>query len=234
MADSDAVVMGLKPSETAYSVLLPNLAGFAKMQGAVEKSNASISEIVVFLSASEGFSQANLNCSVVQSLERATEVMTVAKDAGFMVRAYVSNIIACPYDGPLSPSQVSEGVGEMLGRGAGQVSLGDTIGVGTPKTVDALLSAMTEIAGPDQLAGHFHDMGGRAIDNVGVALKHGLRCFDSAVGGLGGCPYAPGARGHVATEALVAALHHWGFETGIDEDRLAQAAAFAKGLRHGD
>ena len=151
--------------------------------------------------------------------------------AGVPVRAYVSCVCDCPYDGPTPPAAVAEVAGRLLALGAAEVSLGDTIGSGTPETVAAMLDAVLERIPADRLAGHFHDTGGRALDNIRTALSRGLRLFDTSAGGLGGCPFAPGAKGNVATEKVAALAADLGFKTGLDPDRLAEAAAFARSLR---
>lgn len=226
MADAAEVMAGItRHPDTRYSVLTPNLKGFDA--ALATKPDA----VAVFASASEGFSRANINASVAESLDRFQPVMLAAKTADIPVRGYVSCVTDCPYDGPTAPSDVADLTETLLRMGCFEVSLGDTIGAATPETTAAMLSAVLTVAEPDQLAGHFHDTHHRALDNITVCLDHGLRVFDAAVGGLGGCPYAPGAKGNVATEAVVTLLHDKGFATGIDTTGLAQAADFAKGLR---
>lgn len=226
MGDAAEVMAGIsRKPEISYAVLTPNLKG---LQGALD---ARADEVAVFASASEGFSQANINCSIAESLDRFGPVMTAAAEAGVPVRGYVSCVTDCPFDGPTPPEKVAEVAAALQAMGCYEVSLGDTIGAGTPETVDAMLTAVTGAVDPSRLAGHFHDTKGRALDNIGVSLDHGLRVFDAAVGGLGGCPYAPGAQGNVATEAVVAMLDNRGFTTGIDRNLLARCAAFAKSLR---
>ncbi len=226
MADAAEVLAGItRAPGVAYTALTPNLRGF---EGALA---ARADEVAIFGSASEGFSQANINCSIAESLERFAPVMQAAKAAGIPVRGYVSCVTDCPYDGPVAPGQVADVAARLLAMGCYEISLGDTIGAGTPDTIDAMLQAVTQVVPAGKLAGHYHDTRGQALDNIAVSLKAGLRVFDAAVGGLGGCPYAPGAAGNVATEAVVAMLHDAGYATGIDMDRLARAAAFAQGLR---
>lgn len=208
-----------------YAALTPNLRGF---EDAME---AGIDEVAVFASASEGFSRANINASIAESLERFRAVMDAAAAANMPVRGYVSCVVDCPYDGPVAPEAVADVTAELLALGCHEVSLGDTLGRATPERVDAMLAAVLEVAGPDDLAGHFHDTAGHAVDNVMVAIGRGLRVFDSAVGGLGGCPYAPGAEGNVATGRLAEALGAAGFEHGLDLDALAEAADMAAAMR---
>ena len=226
MADAAEVMAGITRAEdVAYAVLTPNMRGF---EGAVA---AKASEIAVFGSASEGFSQKNINASIAESLERFRPVTEAAHAAGLPVRGYVSCVTDCPYDGPTPPESVARVARELLNMGCYEISLGDTIGAGTPDTVAAMLDAVLEVVPAAQLAGHYHDTHGRALDNISVSLDKGLRTFDSSVAGLGGCPYAPGAKGNVATEAVVEMLTLGGFETGIDTDRLATVAEFARTLR---
>jgi hydroxymethylglutaryl-CoA lyase len=208
-----------------YSVLTPNLRGF---EDALE---AGVDEVAVFASASEGFSRANINASIAESLVRFRSVMDAAGAANMPVRGYVSCVVECPFDGPVAPEAVADVTAELLAMGCHEVSLGDTLGRATPEKVDAMLSAVLDIADASDLAGHFHDTDGHAVDNVLTAVARGLRVFDAAVGGLGGCPYAPGAAGNVATGALAAALEANGFEHGLDLDRLADAASMAAAMR---
>ena len=158
--------------------------------------------------------------------------MVAAKSRGIPVRGYVSCVTDCPYDGPTVPAKVAYVAGRLMHMGCYEISLGDTIGAGTPKTIDAMLRAVLNEVSPTHLAGHYHDTQARALDNIQVSLDHGLRVFDASVGGLGGCPYAPGAKGNIATEAVNDLLLSLGFETGLDTAQLQAAANFAKGLRH--
>lgn len=226
MADAAEVLAGIrrKPG-VIYAALTPNLQGFerALMAGA--------DEVAVFASASEGFSQKNINCSVADSLQRFQPVLQAARAAMIPVRGYVSCVTDCPYDGPVTPEAVAGVAEALLKMGCYQVSLGDTIGAGTPETIGRMLDAVLAWIPANHLAGHYHDTRGRALDNIAVSLDRGLRVSDSSVGGLGGCPFAPGAKGNVATEAVAAMLQAAGFDPGLDRDRLAQAAAFAKTLR---
>jgi hydroxymethylglutaryl-CoA lyase len=182
--------------------------------------------VAIFASSSEGFSRKNINCSIAESLERFAPVVEAAHAAEIPLRGYVSCVIECPYDGPTEPMAVGHVAEALLALGCYEVSLGDTIGRGTPDAVDRLLAHLARTIDPARLAGHFHDTGGRALDNVEVALGHGLRTFDSAIGGLGGCPYAPGAKGNVSTVPLVRMLAAGGWETGLDLAALERAETF--------
>jgi hydroxymethylglutaryl-CoA lyase len=190
-----------------------------------------VSEVAIFTAASETFSQKNINCSIAESLERFAPVAGAAAADDIPLRGYVSCVTDCPYEGRIAPAGVARLAERLLALGCREVSLGDTIGHGTPDGVDAMLRAVLEVAPPDRLAGHFHDTRGHALDNIAVSLDHGLRVFDASCGGLGGCPYAPGAVGNVATERVAARLSELGFETGLDAAGLAEAAAFASQLR---
>lgn len=226
MADAAEVLAGIaRAPGVAYAALTPNLRGF---EGALA---AKADEVAIFGSASEGFSQKNINCSIAESLERFAPVAEAAKAAGVPVRGYVSCVSECPYDGPTPPGEVARVTAALLAMGCYEVSLGDTIGAGTPETIGAMLEAVLAVAPAARLAGHYHDTRGRALENIELSLKAGLRTFDSSVAGLGGCPYAPGAKGNVATEGVVALLDREGFETGIDAGKLAEVAGFARTLR---
>lgn len=226
MADAAAVLAGInRKSGVVYTALTPNLTGFENAM------RADADEVAIFGSASEGFSQANINCTIAQSLERFQPVVRAAQSAGIPVRGYVSCVTDCPYDGPTAPDKVAEVSQALINMGCYEVSLGDTIGAATPQSTAKMLSAVLTVVPAEKLAGHFHDTQGRALENIDVSLDMGVRVFDAAVGGLGGCPYAPGAAGNVATEAVVDLMARRGFETGIDLDRLARVGAFAQGLR---
>ena len=226
MADAAEVMGGIERREgVSYAALTPNLQGFEAARA------AGADEVAIFTSASEGFSRANINCSIAESLARLGPVADAARAVGMPVRGYVSCVTDCPYDGPTDPRKVAEVAASLLAMGCYEISLGDTIGAGTPETISRMLDAVLGSVPADRLAGHYHDTGGRALDNMRVSLDRGLRTFDASVGGLGGCPYAPGAKGNVATEAVVELVESMGFETGIDRRRLAEAVAFAKGLR---
>ncbi len=229
MADAQEVMEGIyrHPSVT-YAVLTPNVKGYT----AAKKVSAD--EVAIFGSASEGFSRKNINCSVAESIERFKPLLEKAHEDGIPVRGYVSCVTDCPYDGATPPEKVAEVAKTLFDLGCYEISLGDTIGAGTPETIGRMLDAVLTAIPADKLAGHFHDTKGRAIENIEVSLEKGLRTFDSAVGGLGGCPYAPGAKGNVATEAVLDLMARKGFETGIDRAKLAEIADFARTLRSVD
>lgn len=226
MADAAEVMEGItRRPGISYAVLTPNL------QGLERALQAKADEVAVFASASESFSQKNINCSIAESLDRFRPVLARAKAEGLSVRGYVSCVTDCPYEGPVAPKAVAHVVSALRQMGCHQISLGDTIGHGTPETIGRMLDAVLTVLPAKQLAGHYHDTRGTALRNIATSLDRGLRVFDASVGGLGGCPYAPGARGNVASEAVVAFLHSEGFATGLDPDRLAEAARFAQSLR---
>ncbi len=225
MADAAEVLAGIKrKAGVAYTALTPNMRGYA---GALA---ARADEVAIFGSASEGFSQANINCSIAQSLARFRPLVAAALADGVPVRGYVSCVVECPYDGMVPPEAVAQVAAALLAMGCYEISLGDTIGAGTPETVAAMLEAVLQVVPAAQLAGHFHDTGGRAVANIEASLAAGLRVFDSAIGGLGGCPYAPGAAGNVDTLKVAMRLAALGYETGLDMVKLGHAAGFAKGL----
>ncbi len=226
MADAAEVMAGItrKPGVT-YAALTPNLQGFERA------ITAHADEVAVFASASEGFSQKNINCSIRESLERFRPVLRSARTAMIPVRGYVSCVTDCPYDGPIAPVAVAEVAEALFQMGCYQISLGDTLGAATPEGIARMLDAVLQRLPASRLSGHYHDTRGIALLNIAVSLDRGLRVFDSSVGGLGGCPYAPGAKGNVATEAVASMLHGRGFDTGLDLDRLADAATFAQSLR---
>lgn len=229
MADSAAVLAGIaRAPGVSYAALAPNLRGYE------DARRAGADEVAVFASASEGFSRANLNCSVAESVERFLPILAAARADGVPVRGYVSCVVECPFDGPTPPGVVAALVARLLALGCYEVSLGDTIGRATPDGIAAMLRAVLDGAPAGRLAGHYHDTGGRACDNIEVSLAMGLRVFDAAVGGLGGCPYAPGAAGNVATEAALARIESLGFETGLDRAVIEQAAAMARAMRSGE
>lgn len=226
MADAAEVMAGItRKTGVAYAALTPNLKGYE----AARASRAD--EVAVFASASEGFSRKNINCSIEESIERFKPVLEAAALDGIPVRGYVSCVIRCPYDGPTPPASVARVAAVLLEMGCYEISLGDTIGAGLPETVDAMLRTVLDAVPAGSLAGHFHDTHGRALDNIDACLERGLRVFDSSVGGLGGCPYAPGAPGNVDTVAVARRLESLGLPTGLDIVRLEEAAAFARALR---
>ncbi|GGB61678.1 hydroxymethylglutaryl-CoA lyase [Roseibium aquae] len=226
MADAAEVMEGIyRHPAVTYAVLTPNVKGY----GAAKRALAD--EVAIFGSASEGFSRKNINCSIAESIERFKPLLEKARHDEIPVRGYVSCVTDCPYDGPTPPEKVAEVAKTLFDLGCYEVSLGDTIGAGTPETIGRMLDAVLDHVPAEKLAGHYHDTKGRALDNIEISLEKGLRTFDAAVGGLGGCPYAPGAKGNVATEAVVELLNRGGYQTGIDLDRLREAAGFAHSLR---
>ncbi|WP_317057759.1 hydroxymethylglutaryl-CoA lyase [Roseovarius rhodophyticola] len=228
MAGSGEVLAGItRVPSVSYAALTPNMRGFEDAMA------AGADEVAIFASASEGFSKANINATIAESLERFAPVAEAAHAAGVPVRGYVSCVSECPYDGPVAPSEVVRVVTALREMGCYEVSLGDTIGRATPERIDAMLAEVIKAVPAAQLAGHFHDTSGRAVENVEVALGHGLRVFDAAVGGLGGCPYAPGAAGNVATETVHDRLVALGYETGLDREVLTKAARMAQTMRGG-
>lgn len=215
MADHAEILQRLvRRPGVRYPVLTPNLKGF---EAAVA---AGADEVAVFAAASESFSQRNINCSIAESIARFEPVFEAARRRQVRVRGYVSCVIACPYEGPIAPAQVAQVAAMLHERGCHEVSLGDTIGVGTPDAVLRMLDAVAARVPMAQLAGHYHDTYGMAIANVHASYRHGVRVFDSSVAGLGGCPYAKGATGNVATEDVAYLFAGLGVETGIDLDRL--------------
>ncbi|WP_434774283.1 hydroxymethylglutaryl-CoA lyase [Pseudomonas oryzihabitans] len=231
MAGTAEVLAGLgQPAGVVRSVLVPNMKGFEAALA------AGVDEIAVFAAASEGFSQRNINCSIAESLARFVPVVEGARAAGIRVRGYVSCVLGCPYDGEIAPDQVASVTRELLELGCAEVSLGDTIGVGTPGRTRALWQRLGREVPLTRLAGHFHDTYGQALANVYASLLEGVAVFDSAIAGLGGCPYAQGASGNVASEDLVYLLDGLGIATGLDLDRLigvGQAVTNTLGRRYG-
>ena len=226
MADAANVFAGIeRHAGVSYAALTPNMKGYEGARA------AKADEIAVFASASEGFSQKNINCSIDESIERFKPVLAAAKADGLPVRGYVSCVTDCPYDGPTSPQNVARVAKALMDIGCYEISLGDTIGAATPLTTSQMLEAVQQVVPVAKLAGHFHDTKGQALNNIEVCLGYGLRTFDAAVGGLGGCPYAPGAKGNVATEAVVDLLASKGYETGIDVEKLRKVSSFAKSLK---
>ena len=221
MADNHEVMAGMaRQSGVRYSVLTPNLKGF---EAAVLDQP---DEIVVFGAASEAFSQKNINCSIAESIERFAPVIAAAKAAGIAVRGAMSCTVGCPYEGEVAPARVGYLAGLLKGIGVQRVDVADTIGVGTPRKVQNAIEAALAHYGIDDVSGHFHDTYGQALANTLAALELGVWNFQSSVAGLGGCPYAKGATGNVATEDVVYLLDGLGIDTGIDLDRLVDAGAF--------
>ncbi len=226
MADAADVFAGItRKAGVSYAALTPNLRGYQAAKA------ARADEVAIFASASEGFSRKNINCSIAESFERFAPVLEAAKADRMPVRGYVSCVAVCPYDGPVTPQAVADVATKLIAIGCYEVSLGDTIGAGTPETIGAMLEAVLAAVPAAKLAGHFHDTHGRALDNITVCLDRGLRVFDSSAGGLGGCPFAPGAKGNVDTLAVARLLESRGYATGLDEAELKTAAAFAQSLR---
>ena len=229
MAGSAEVLAGIRRAPgVSYAALTPNMRGY---EDAVA---AKADEIAVFASASEGFSKANINASIAESIERFKPIMEAAAAIGLPVRGYVSCVTDCPFDGATDPDQVALVAETLHLMGCYEVSLGDTIGQGTPDSISKMLTAATKRVPATQLAGHYHDTAGRALANIEASLDHGVRVFDAAVGGLGGCPYAPGAAGNVATEAVQDHLTALGYETGLDRAVLGRAAEMARAMRSPD
>ncbi|ARE38578.1 Hydroxymethylglutaryl-CoA lyase [Rhodovulum sp. P5] len=226
MADSAEVLAGIaRAPGVRYAALTPNLKGYERAKA------AKADEIAIFGAASEGFSRANINATIAESLDRFAPVAEAARADGMRMRGYVSCVTDCPYDGPTPPGKVAEVAERLLDLGCYEISLGDTIGQGTPETVTAMLRAVLTVVPAERLAGHFHDTGGRALENIEASLDLGLRVFDAAVGGLGGCPYAKGATGNVATEAVAERLNALGYRTGLDLETVRRAAAMARAMR---
>jgi hydroxymethylglutaryl-CoA lyase len=221
MADNAEVMAGIQRQPgVRYSVLTPNLQG---LQAALASRP---DEIVVFGAASEAFSQKNINCSMAQSIERFAPVVQAARAAGIYVRGAMSCTVGCPYEGDIAPQRVDYLAGLMKGIGVQHVGVADTIGVGTPLKVQRALEATLKHYDVNDVSGHFHDTYGQALANTLVSMQMGVWQFDTSVAGLGGCPYAKGATGNVATEDVVFMLHGMGIDTGIDLDRLVDAGAF--------
>jgi hydroxymethylglutaryl-CoA lyase len=221
MADTAGVLAGLQRAPgVSYPVLVPNLKGF-------EAALASrCGEIAVFTAASESFSRRNTNCSIAESYARIAPVAEAARAHHMRVRGYISTIVDCPYEGPIAPEAVAEVAAKILSFGCYEISLGDTIGTGTPARIQAMIDAVAEKVPVEKLAGHYHDTYGQALANILASLERGVATFDSSVAGLGGCPYAPGATGNVASEDVLYMLDGMGIETGIDLGKLAAAGRF--------
>jgi isopropylmalate/homocitrate/citramalate synthase len=217
MADTQAVMAGVtRLPGTRYPVLVPNLTGYER---AIE---AGATEIAVFAAASESFSQRNTNCSISESMTRLKPVAEHARAGGIRLRAYVSCVLGCPYEGAIEAEAVARVSENLMKMGCDEISLGDTIGVGTPAVANALVRTVSSVVPVEQLAVHFHDTYGQALANILACLDAGVRIIDSSVSGLGGCPYANGATGNVASEDVVYMLHGLGLTTGIDLNELAK------------
>lgn len=228
LSDAAQVMAGLtRVPGISYTALTPNMKGFESAK------NALADEIAIFGAASEAFSKANINCSIEDSLARFIPMMVAAKTAGIPVRGYVSCITDCPYEGVVSPQRTAWVAQALFDMGCYEISLGDTIGQATPERLDKTLQAVLDSVPASALAGHYHDTNQRALENIALSLGYGIRVFDAAIGGLGGCPYAPGAKGNVATEAVAALMQAQGFETSLDLIKLEKVARMAKELVHG-
>lgn len=219
MADSAEVFAGIsRQPGVRYAALTPNRQGFERALA------AGVNEVAVFAAASEQFSQKNINCSIKQSIQRFTEVCQAAQQAGIPVRGYVSCAMGCPYQGEVATNDVAMAVSELLALGCYEVSIGDTIGVGTPRQVQQVLQRCLEETTATQLAMHFHDTYGQALANILAGLELGIATIDSSIAGLGGCPYAKGASGNVASEDVIYMLHGMGIQTGVDLDQLIETS----------
>jgi len=203
-----------------YAALTPNMRGF---EGAMA---VNADEVAIFAAASESFSQKNINCSIEESLERFIPIMAAAKKANIKVRGYVSCVVGCPYEGDIEPEKVALVAEKLFAMGCYEISLGDTIGVGNPASVTKMLQVVSARVPTDKLAVHFHDTYGQALANIYAALQMGVKVVDSAIAGLGGCPYAKGASGNVATEDVVYMLNGLGIDSGIDFNKLLQSGWF--------
>ena len=226
MAGSADVLAGItRKAGVRYAALTPNMRGYT------DAIAAKADEVAVFASASEGFSKKNINASISESIERFAPILAEARHVDIPVRGYVSCVVECPYDGPVDPAAVAAIADRLFAMGCYEVSLGDTIGAGTPDSIARMLLAVRDVVPVGRLAGHYHDTKGRAMDNIDASLSMGVRVFDAAVGGLGGCPFAPGASGNVATEAVNKHLTALGYETGLDQDVIEEAAGMARAMR---
>lgn len=221
MAGSDEVFAGVKREDgVTYAALTPNLKGFERA------AEVNATEVAVFTAASEAFTKKNTNCTIAESLERMAPLIEAAKQKNLPVRGYVSCVVGCPYDGEIDPATVRDIAVKLLDMGCYEVSLGDTIGVGTPASVSAMLETCLEVIPADKLAVHLHDTYGQALANIYAALALGIAVIDSSVAGLGGCPYAKGASGNVATEDVVYMLNGLGIDSGVQLDALIEAGDF--------
>ncbi|MGK0441288.1 MAG: hydroxymethylglutaryl-CoA lyase [Pseudohongiellaceae bacterium] len=221
MADSDEIFKGIaRIPNTTYAALTPNIKGY---QRAI---SASANEVAIFAAASESFSQKNINCSIQESIERFMPILDAAKKAHIPVRGYISCVVGCPYEGEVNPAVVANIAEQLFTLGCYEVSLGDTIGVGTPGQVTEMIELCTQKVPVNQLAVHFHDTYGQALANIYAALIQGVAVVDSSIAGLGGCPYAKGASGNVATEDVLYMLNGLGISSGVDLNRLITAGQF--------
>jgi isopropylmalate/homocitrate/citramalate synthase len=225
LADADEVLPAVhRRPGVRYPVLVPNLRGLERALA------AGADAVAVFTAASEAFAHANINMSVAGSLLAFAPVLQRARAEGMWTRGYVSTAFGCPYQGAVEPAVVAGIAAALSGLGCDEISLGDTIGVARPEQVPAVVAAVAASVPVERIALHLHDTGGRALENVAAGLEAGVRVFDSSAGGLGGCPFAPGAPGNLATEALVEMLHARGFETGVDVEAVRSTGAWMRGL----
>jgi hydroxymethylglutaryl-CoA lyase len=225
LADADEVLPAVHRRDgVRYPVLVPNLRGLERAEA------AGADAIAVFTAASEGFARANVNMTIAETLAAFGPVLERALGAGMWTRGYVSTAFGCPYDGPVVPAAVARVAAELAALGCDEISIGDTIGVARPEQVPEVVAAVGEHVPLERIALHLHDTGGRALQNVAAGLEAGVRIFDSSAAGLGGCPFAPGAPGNVATEALVRFLEREGLETGVDADAVEHAGRAVRGL----
>lgn len=226
MAGSADVLAGItRTPGIRYAALTPNMRGYE------DAVSANADEIAIFTSASEGFSKANVNATIAETIDRFLPILKAARHIDLPVRGYISCVTDCPFDGPTPPEKVAELADILFAQGCYEISLGDTIGQATPDSIVRMLLAVRDVVPVGRLAGHYHDTAGRAMDNIDASLALGVRVFDAAVGGLGGCPYAPGASGNVATEAVALHLERLGYETGLNVDVLTEAATMARAMR---
>jgi len=226
LADAATVMASIqRQAGVSYHALVPNMRG---LEAALE---AGVDGVSVFAAASESFSQKNINCSIAESLDRFRPVLESARRHHLPVRGCISMVTDCPFDGPVKPGIVAKLAAELMDMGCYEIALGDTIGRAVPDSIARMLEAVVKTVPAPHLAGHYHDTAGRALDNIRTSLDFGLRCFDASVGGLGGCPYAPGAAGNVASERVLAMLVAAGYDTGLDLDAVTKAARFATSLR---
>ena len=221
MADTAAVLAGIaRRPVTSYPVLTPNMQGFDAARA------AGAEEVAIFAAASEAFSHKNINCSIATSLERFAPVAAAAREKGIRVRGYVSCVLGCPYEGEVAPVKVADVAGRLFQMGCYEISLGDTIGVGTPLKAQAMIEAVAAVVPREKIGLHFHDTYGQALANILACLEIGVAVVDSSVAGLGGCPYAKGASGNVASEDVLYMLNGMGIETGVDFDKLVAAGRY--------
>jgi isopropylmalate/homocitrate/citramalate synthase len=224
MADTQTVYEGIdRLSDIRYPVLVPNMKGFEDAQ------QTGVKDIAIFAAASETFSQKNINCSIAESLKRFAPVCTAAQESGINVRGYVSCVLGCPYEGDVAPTAVADLSLKLLELGCEEISLGDTTGVGTPAKAQTLVDTVADKVPVAKLAAHFHDTYGQALANLLAVMEKGIATIDSSVAGLGGCPYAKGATGNVASEDVLYMLNGLSIKTGVDLDKLIEAGRFISG-----